>query len=193
MLAVIGLGEAHEAAVGRLAEERVGAGEIDVVGDQHHRAGRHGRVDSEPAALVEDQLVDADAGERLQHRPHGGGVSVLVIMRAASEHAAPARRRSAGHDFAGMAGDAALRKAGQVGIGNADRLFDLVGQRRRGPSPAPWQSSASARRAARPADFDRGPSFQDVACETVGQHVAHRDRLDHAGLVAEIEFGVRPQ
>ena len=82
---------------------------------------------SEPAALVRISLLDADAGQRLERRPHDRGVAVLVIVRAAGQH----QHRRAGEDARRRPAPAwpvtpLLGKAGQVGIGDADGVLDLV-------------------------------------------------------------------
>ena len=145
---------------------------------------------SEPAALVRISFVDADAGQHLQRRPHDRGVAVLVVMRAAGQHQHRRAGKTPGDDLAGMAGDAAPGKAGQVGIGDADGVLDLVDQ----PAEAGAQHQRGLRREpAEPLDQrDRQRrSFQYLALEAVGQHLAHGDRLDDAGLVAQMEPGGR--
>ncbi len=71
-------------------------------------------------------MGDADAGQRLDHRAHGGGIAVLVIMGASGEHQHRLAGEGAGNDLARMAGDTALRKARQVGVGDAHRILDFV-------------------------------------------------------------------
>ena len=57
-----------------------------------------------------------------------GGVAVLVIVRAAGEHDDRRAGETAADELAGVAGHAAFRKAGQIGIGDANGIPDLVDQ-----------------------------------------------------------------
>ena len=145
---IIGFGQADEAAVARLADQRIGAGEIDVVGDQHHRARRHVRIDR-AGGIGEDQFGDADAGKHFQRRAHRRSIAVLIIMGAAGQHQHRHAGKQPRHHFAGMAGDAALGKARQVGIGDADRIFDPVDK----PAEArPQHQAVDRRQAVQPFD-----------------------------------------
>ena len=122
---VIGAGQPDETAVGGLAEQRVGAGEVDVVGDQHDGTGRHVRIEG-PGGVRQDELGDADAGEHFEGGPHRGRVAMLVIMRPPGEHQHRGACKGSGDHLAGMARHPAPREARQIAIRNAHGVLDLV-------------------------------------------------------------------
>ena len=95
-----------------------------MVGDQHHRAGRHVRVER-AGGIGQKQLLDANLGKRLDRRTHRRGIGVFVIMRTAGQHDHVDSAEFSGDDLAGMTRDAALRKARQVPVRHADRIADL--------------------------------------------------------------------
>ena len=82
-----------------------------------------------PAALVRNKRLAAERLERLDQRRHRVGVAALVIMAAALKQRDPPALQLADHQPALVAGDGGLRKAGNVGVGNRDRVLRLVGER----------------------------------------------------------------
>ena len=119
---------------------------------------------SEPAALVRISVLDAERLRALRApaawRPRRRARSSGRGRPACSTGMPP---KCAGDQLAGMAGDAALREAGQVGIGDADGVLDRVGERRRGRSRA--RCAIVGVQPAEPFDEDVGGrrSFQDVS------------------------------
>ena len=170
-----------------------------MVGDQHHRARPHVRIDR-AGGIGEDQLRDAEAGKHLQRRPHRRRVAVLVIVSAAGQHQHRRAGKTSRHHLAGMAGDAASGKARQFGIGNADSVLDLVDkpakartQHQRGGGRQPVQPfDETIKRFLHVNQLHSKTSSQHVALKAVGQHLAHGQGLDHAAIVAKIELGFRP-
>ncbi len=141
---VIGIGEADEARIAGLADQRVCPGEIDVVGDHHHRTGAHLRP-QRPGRIGEYQPLDADGLHDLQRPAHGGRIAFFVIVRPPRKqdhrHAGKVARRK----LAGMPADGGMRETFQFEIRHAHRLFEHGRPARRGPSPARLRSVAAFR------------------------------------------------
>ena len=90
--------------------------------------GRHS-VLRPPAALVRMQRLAAKFAERVDRDPHRVCVAALVVMAAALKQRHPLALDRPDHQPPGVALDARLREAGNVGIGDRDRVARLVGER----------------------------------------------------------------
>ncbi len=81
-----------------------------------------------PAALVRIERLAAEAAEGLDRAAHGAGVAAFVIMAAALKQRDPPPLDLADDQPSGVAFDARRRKAGDVAIGDCDRVARLVGE-----------------------------------------------------------------
>ena len=108
---VIGAGHADEALVGRLADQRVDAGEVDVVGDQHQFAGTDLGA-QRAGGIGEDQRVAAERLRASRSAPASPPASPrLVVMGAAGEDDDRHALEPAGDHLAAVGGDAGGRES----------------------------------------------------------------------------------
>ena len=142
---VVSASQIHKARQARHwpAAQRVGAHQVDVVGQHHEIARAEAAVDA-PRGVGQQQVPDAIGGQG----PHGEGHQrhrvPLVIMRPAAQHHDGRAPQMADQQLARVAAHARGRKAGQPGVGNLrvhpQLAQDVVKaaaqhQRQRGPEP----------------------------------------------------------
>ncbi len=125
---IVGVGHRDEAGIARLADQRVHAREIDVVGEQgeaarpHLRPQRPGGVGQQQGARTQV----AGAGER---NAHHGGVARLVGMGASLEDQDRPPGDQAPVEPSAMAADPRPREAGDRRVVEAPRFIEPGGQR----------------------------------------------------------------
>ena len=120
----MGIGHRHETGIGRLADQRVGAGEGDMVVQQHQPAGRD--VGAQRAGRIgQDQPVAAKRGQHFQRQPHRIGSTMFVVVRPAAEDGDTAAFQLADDQLRHMTRHAGMGKTGQIVIGNRHAL-DLL-------------------------------------------------------------------
>ncbi len=124
---VIGLGQRHEPVMAEVADQRVGSGKVDVIGDRDQSRRRPFLVEA-AGGVGEQERLAAEPLERVDRNPHRIGVAALVIMAAALEERDPPALDRADHEAPGVALDSGYRKAGDVEIGDRGRVARLVGE-----------------------------------------------------------------
>ena len=123
---IVGLRHRHEILVALLADQRVHAGEIDVVGDQHDRTRPH--VWLERARRVgEDQRLNPCRMEDCDRRPHHRRVAAFIGVRAALQHRHLGSAQLSHHELSRMARHLRHRETRNVAIGNDQRIGDGIG------------------------------------------------------------------
>lgn len=120
----IGFGHVHEM---RDAEQRGGAGEVEVVREHHPAAGREGGVDG-ARRVGEDEAGDAELAKQADASSDGGGGVSLVEVDAAlgDEHADAAER--SGDETAGMSLDLGDGQTGEIGVGDRNGVLEGLGE-----------------------------------------------------------------
>ena len=81
-----------------------------------------------PAALVRSSVSPPSAAESVDRDRHGARVAALVIMAAALKQRDPPAFDRADDEPSRVALDGGYRKAGDVDVGNGDRVARLVGE-----------------------------------------------------------------
>ena len=125
---VIGIGHGHEILVTMLADERVHAGVIDVVGDQHDGTWAHVRLEA-TCRIGEDQGLDPHSFERLDRGTHDGGVAGFIRVRAARQHGHLLPAELPHEELTRMARNLRHREARKIRIRNDERVFHRFRQR----------------------------------------------------------------
>ena len=125
---VVGLGQRHEALRAGRADQRIGAGEIDVVGDRGERRRNPFLVETARGVGQKKRLA-AELAKGLDGDAHDARVAPLVIMAAALEQDDASALDRPDDETARVADDARLGKAGNVAVGDGGRLARLVGER----------------------------------------------------------------
>ena len=98
-----------------------------MVGDRDQRRRRPFRVEA-AGGVGEEQRFAAELAEGVDRQPHRAGVPALVVMAAALEQRHPPAFDRAHHEPPGVTLDGGYRKAGNVEVGNGDRVIRLVGE-----------------------------------------------------------------
>ena len=128
-----------------MADQRVRPGKVDVIGDRDQRR-RSPFVLESAGGVGEQQRLAAELAERVDRDPHRVRIAALVVVAAALKQRHPLALDCPDHQPPGMALDARDRKAGNVEIGDRDRVARFVcesakaraehdGERRHGNEP----------------------------------------------------------
>jgi hypothetical protein len=148
-LPVVEVEQRREARPDRLVvgpDERVEALQVDVVGDGDEAPGAGLRA-QRAGGVGEQQGLGSQPPERAHRRRHGRRVDALVDVRAPAQagdrHAVEHTQR----ERAGVARDRAGAEAGQLGVGDRDRVGELVGQRAEARAEHEPEPRTEARRA----------------------------------------------
>ena len=112
-----------------LADERRVLHEVEVVGQHHQLAGAHGFVQAAGGVGLH-QGLHAGRGQRVDRAFHRRHVTTFVGVAAAAQQRHLVRADAAEQQFAGVAGDAGLRKARQARVGQAQRVHHALRERR---------------------------------------------------------------
>ena len=106
-------GHRHEARIRRLADQGIGAREIDMIRQQHQRSGRH--LGAQAARRIgQDQPPAPQRLQQLQRRAHGIGAAGFIVMRPPAQHGHPPRLQLTDHQLRHMPRNPRMRKARQV-------------------------------------------------------------------------------
>ena len=197
-LGVVGVGQAREARADLVVvepHERVEALHVDVVGQRDEAAGA-GLGPQRAGRVGEHEDLRAEQPQRADRGRDGGRLDPLVDVRAALEAGDGDAVERAERERAGVARDRADAEAGDVGVGDRDRVGELVDER----AEAGAEHEPDARREARRALLDRpggvvhprlsGPkdsgssSASDVVRRT-RSHVGEVDRRVGRGELAQ--------
>src|SRR5215207_2782474 len=124
---VIGPGEVDEAGVAAVAEERVRAREVDVVGDRDEARGAQIELDR-AGGVGEEERRRPERRDDAERNLHGRRVAGLVVMRPALKQEDALALDSPGDETARVSGDGGQREMRRLGIGDADRVLEIVGE-----------------------------------------------------------------
>ena len=125
---VVGFRQRHETVRTGMADQRIGPGKVDVVGDRGQR--RRAPFLVEAAGRVgQEQRLAAKRAERIDRDPHRARVPMLVIMAAALKQRHPPALHRPDHEAPGMALDARNRKARNVDVRDRGRVTRFIGER----------------------------------------------------------------
>ena len=102
-------------------------GEVDVVADDHQRAGAVGRVRA-AGGVGQDHELRAELPEQQHRLDHEAGVVALVQVEAALEHGDGDAGEAPQQQPARVPGRRGDRPAGQLLEGDRDRVLEVVGE-----------------------------------------------------------------
>ena len=123
---VVSVNHVDEAAVARAdAEQRIDAGEIDVVADRHHRSRRHVEPQTARGIGLQQRLA-AEIGDGADRAPHFIGLAALIVMRPPLQDGDRGRPDMSQDQTASMTADRGLRKPRQIGIGQDGDLLHVL-------------------------------------------------------------------
>jgi hypothetical protein len=106
-----------------LADQGIHAGIVDVVGDQHDRAGADRRL-QRARRVGEDQGFDACLLQLVEDRAHDGGIAAFIRVRPARQHGHLLSTHLANIELARVAGNLRHGKAGKLRVRNDQRVLD---------------------------------------------------------------------
>ena len=121
----IAIDHVGEAPVGRLADQGVHAGIVDVVADEHQIARTEALVDR-AGGIGQQQGLCAEVRHRFKRRTHGSGIAVFVVVLTPGEHYYALAAEGADQQIAAMARNAATGKALEFGIGDGHAVCEKI-------------------------------------------------------------------
>ncbi len=95
-----------------------------MVGQLHDRSRRH-VLTQRAGRIGQYQPLDAEAMQRFERRAHDRGIALFIVVRAAGQHDDRCSAQVTGDDLSRMAGNAAVREALKIRIGDLYRIIHL--------------------------------------------------------------------